>query len=112
MLYTSALEETVEFYTSMFGFKCENLDKASGWASVSKDDLQIMFALPNEHLPFEKATFTGSLYFKTDDVETMWEQLKDKVSVCYPLETFDYGMKEFAVYDNNGYMIQFGQETE
>jgi len=22
----------------------------------------------------------------------------------------DWGMREFAIYDNNGYMLQFGQE--
>jgi hypothetical protein len=29
--------------------------------------------------------------------------------VAYPLEDFHYGMREFAIYDNNGYMLQFGQ---
>jgi len=38
-------------------------------------------------------------------------RLKDKVRVCYPLENFEYGMREFAIYDNNGYLLQFGQET-
>ena len=33
-------------------------------------------------------------------------------TVVYPMETFGYGMREFAVYDNNGYLLQFGQETE
>lgn len=28
----------------------------------------------------------------------------------YPVEDFGYGMREFAIYDNNGYLLQFGQE--
>ena len=24
------------------------------------------------------------------------------------MEEFHYGMREFAIYDNNGYMLQFG----
>ena len=34
----------------------------------------------------------------------------DRVRICYPIETFDYGMREFAIYDdNNGYVLQFGR---
>jgi hypothetical protein len=29
--------------------------------------------------------------------------------VCYGIEDFFYGMREFAIYDNNGYLLQFGQ---
>jgi hypothetical protein len=25
------------------------------------------------------------------------------------IETIDYGMREFAIHDNNGYVLQFGQ---
>jgi len=28
--------------------------------------------------------------------------------VVYPIESFDYGMREFAIRDNNGYILQFG----
>ena len=60
---------------------------------------------------FDRPQFTGSLYFRVDDVDTLWEKLKDKTSIVYPIEDFDYGMREFAVRDNNGYCLQFGKET-
>ena len=44
------------------------------------------------------------------DVDALWERLKDVVRVCYPIEDFEYGMREFGIYDNNGYLLQFGQE--
>jgi len=53
---------------------------------------------------------TGSFYFTTDDVDALWQELKDKARVCYDIENFEWGMREFAVYDNNGYLLQFGQE--
>lgn len=111
MLYSQALKQTVAFYTSTLRFECKELDVDAGWALVKKDQVEIMIALPNEHLPFEKPNFTGSFYIKTDDVDKLWKELKDQVKVCYPMESFEYGMKEFAIYDNNGYMIQFGQEV-
>ncbi|MEP6789357.1 MAG: VOC family protein, partial [Acidobacteriota bacterium] len=76
----------------------------------SIDDVAIMFAKPNEHTPYDKIGFTGSFYFNTDDVDALWEKLKDKAGVCYGIEDFYYGMREFAVCDSNGYLLQFGQE--
>jgi hypothetical protein len=31
-------------------------------------------------------------------------------SRAYPLKDFDYGMREFTIRDNNGYILQFGPE--
>ncbi|WP_165456536.1 VOC family protein [Pedobacter kyonggii] len=53
---------------------------------------------------------SGSLYINTNKVATLWESLKDQCEICYPSEDFDYGMREFAIYDNNGYLLQFGQD--
>ncbi len=110
MLYTRDLPGSVEFYTTRLGFRCESFSEEWGWASVRRDGVQIMFALPNQHLPFERPMLTGSLYIRTDDVEAAWRELEGAVRICYPIENFDYGMREFAIYDNNGYLIQFGQE--
>lgn len=70
-----------------------------------------MLSVPNSHFPFDKAIFTGSFYFNVDDVDGMWARLKGQVQVCYPIEDFPYGMREYAIYDNNGYLLQFGQEV-
>jgi len=109
MLYTRDLRKTVEFYTSVLGFVCDALNEDSGWASVKRDNVEIMFALPNDHLPFDKPMFTGSIYFYPDNIDEVWEKVKSKAEICYPIEDFDYGMREFAILDNNGYMLQFGQ---
>ncbi len=47
---------------------------------------------------------------KLQELTPMWQQLKDSAKICYPIENFEYGMREFAIYDNNGYLLQFGQE--
>jgi len=39
----------------------------------------------------------------------VWRRVEGRARVCYPIETFEYGMREFAVYDNNGYLVQIGQ---
>jgi len=108
MIYTKQVEETVKFYTTVLGFTCNNFMDDWSWASMSRDEIEIMIACPNSHLAFEKPCFTGSFYIQTDNADSVFDQLKDKVKICYPIETFEYGMREFAIYDNNGYLIQFG----
>jgi uncharacterized glyoxalase superfamily protein PhnB len=65
--------------------------------------------VPNAHRPFDTPAFTGSLYFNVDDAAALWATVKDHARVCYPIEDFHYGMREFAIFDNNGYLLQFGQ---
>ena len=110
VLYTNELQQTVDFYVNILGFACLTKNIAYGWATLALDEVEIMLCLPNEHIPFYKPVFTGSFYIKTNDVDSMWEKLTHAATVCYDLENFEYGMREFAVYDNNGYLIQFGQQ--
>lgn len=110
MLWTENLSETIDFYVRTLSFTCDESNDDWGWTSLSKDAVSLMFAKPNDHTPFEKPMFTGSLYLKTDDVDTLWNELKDKAKVAYGIENFEYGMREFAIYDNNGYLLQFGKE--
>lgn len=109
MMYTKELKSTIEFYTSVLDFNCNGQDLSNGWASLEKDSIQLMVAFPNDHFPFSQPQFTGSFYFHVDDATSIWNQVKDRANICYPIEDFDYGMREFAIYDNNGYMLQFGE---
>ena len=112
MIWTRELQETLDFYCNILGFTCREYSEEWGWAFIHKDECEMMIAQPNEHTPFERPYFSGTFYIKTDDVDTLWEQIKDKVKIAYDIEDFDWGMREFAIYDNNSYMIQFGQELK
>jgi uncharacterized glyoxalase superfamily protein PhnB len=107
MLRTWDTAATVEFYTAILGFVRES--QTEEWASLRRDGVRLMLARPNHHEGDQKPSFTGSLYFHVDDVDALWAAVKDRAKVCYPIETFSYGMREFAIYDNNGYLLQFGQ---
>lgn len=108
MLRAKDLKATVDFYTRRLGFVCEGFSAEDGWASLRRDAVEIMVATPNAHVPFDAPVFTGSFYFNVDDVAALWAEVKDVVEIAYPLEVFHYGMAEFAIYDSNGYMLQFG----
>ena len=111
MLRTWDLPGTVEFYKGVLGFECNAYEPDWGWASLKLDTVSLMFSGPNEHEGDVRSAFTGSLYFRVQDVDSLWSRLKDQARVCYPIESFEYGMREFAIYDNNGYLLQFGEPT-
>jgi uncharacterized glyoxalase superfamily protein PhnB len=45
-----------------------------------------------------------------DNIDELWYSIKDKAEVCSEIETFEWGMREFAIFDNNGYSFQFAQD--
>ncbi len=107
MLRTWDIRTTVDFYTTVLGFVCDS--QTSDWASLRRDRVSLMVSAPNYHEKDTAPAFTGSLYFRIDNVDEFWNAAKDRAQVCYPIETFSYGMREFGIYDNNGYLLQFGQ---
>ena len=112
MLWVDDVRATIDFYVSVLGFDEANYSEDPAWGVVEKHYISIMFSKPNAHIEYEKPVFTGSLYLRTDDADAWWGYLKDKATVLYPIEDFHYGMREFAIRDCNGYILQFGQDIE
>lgn len=112
MILTDKFEETIEFYVRILGFTCAEKNNDWGWARVRREEVSFMIATPIDQDDFERPKFTGSFYIFTEAVDALWIQLKDQVRVCYPIENMEYGMREFGIYDNNGYLLQFGKGIE
>ncbi len=115
-LTTPSLQETVDFYVSVLDFTCTTVDEQKQFASIGKDHVTMQLVHPqasfpyNNSGPFDEPVFTGSIYIHLEGIDELWEKVKDKAEVCFPVQNFDYGMREFGIYDNNGYLIEFGQE--
>lgn len=109
MLRTWDIQGTITFYRDILGFTCESVDQEWGWAHLIRDDVSLMLSGPSDYEGDQVPTFTGSLYFTCEDVDSLFSAIKDQVKVCYPLADFPYGMREFGIYDNNGYLLQFGK---
>jgi len=109
MLTTEDVKATVAYYTELLDFQCDSYDEECGRACVSRDGVNIVFSMPEGQPLDETPKFSGSLFIYAEDVEDIWEKIKDRVRICYPLESFSYGKREFGIYDNNGYLLKFGQ---
>lgn len=111
ILWTENLDETIGFYLHILGFSLNERNNDWQWASLQKDGIQIMISKPNQHEKSNGIGFSGSFYFNVENVDEVWENLKMKANICYEIETFEWGMREFAIYDNNGYILQFAQRA-
>ena len=109
MLRTWNLQRSLRFYVDTLGFSCDRFSDEWGWAALNHGEVALMLATPNEHDGATRPAFTRSLYLRTDDVDTLWTALAGKAEVVYPPQDFDYGMREFAIRDDSGYVLQFGQ---
>ncbi|WP_312090021.1 VOC family protein [Chryseobacterium sp.] len=112
VLWTEKFEETIQFYTHVLKFSVKNQNSEWNWAVLEKDEIQIMISLPNSHEKKRKIGFSGSFYFNIENIQSFWDSLKSTAKICYELEVFGWGMREFAIYDNNGYILQFGESVQ
>jgi catechol 2,3-dioxygenase-like lactoylglutathione lyase family enzyme len=107
MLHTNDIDSTIDWWTSVLGFECVARE-GNGWCRLRRDDVALMF-MHNAHLGSPAATATQYIY--VDDVRSLWEQIRHRVSAEWGPETMSYGMIEFAVKDPNGYLVSFGQPS-
>ncbi len=106
------IKATIDFYTRVLGFTLRGTFEHEGtttWCDLVRDEVSVMFSLPNEKMNYGTILLSGSLYINVEEVDALWENLKDKCEVVYPVENFIYEMREFAIKDNNGYVINFAE---
>lgn len=112
VLETNDLKQTIEFYQKFLDFECRGAypdQENPYWASLWNGQFELSFGLPNAHTDFQAPKLTGSIYLHVENVDEIWQELKDKVEIVYKLENMDYGMREFGIKDCNGYILNIGQ---
>ena len=112
MMETDDMRKTVDFYTGVLGFTLKRTFGSQGeitWITLEMGKAGLMFSTRFEATRDHPCVMTGSLYFYPDDVKALWEEIGNKAKIDWPLQAFGYGMTEFAIFDNNGYRLIFGQ---
>jgi len=113
MIHVPDVRATVEWYKEI-GFEVvatygDDTGEGLSFAIVSYGDSQVMFSEGGQ--PSSAHRREVDLYVYTDDVDELYERLKDRVDVFKePHDTF-YGMHELIIRDLNRFWITFGQES-
>ena len=139
MLTTDDLSGTIAFYRDTLGFEVIGTfpQDDPNWCYLKRGDSYLMFTslgeLDHDHDHDEHdhdehdhdehghdegeehhhqgPTGVWTLYVYPDDVESLWEKLKEQAPVAYPLRETPYGMREFGIRDPNGFALSFGKEV-
>ncbi len=112
MIHVPDVRATVDWYESI-GFKVVatygNEGDGLSFAIVSFEKAEVMFNQDGE--TSAKHRREVDLYVYTDDVDDVYERLKDRVDVVKgPHNTF-YGAREVIIRDLNRFWITFGQDS-
>jgi uncharacterized glyoxalase superfamily protein PhnB len=113
ILTTEDMDRSVRFYVEALGFTCGM--QMPGYSNLCRDTVRIMLGAPNAHGEWKGLSFTGQLYIGLEtfeEVDALWAKVKDRAEVIYPVDDFDYGMHEFGIHDNSGYLLAFGAPSK
>lgn len=128
----SNIRETVRFYQDILGFNLvmavpESQDgieqqlldaKEYVYAMMVKDNVELMFQRTDsfrQDVSIADQVNLGasvSFYMEIDGVEEFYQEIKKQNVVVSDIKTAWYGMREFYVKDNNGYVLGFSEKTE
>jgi len=118
-LIVEEMDKTVEFYRDVLGFEVLMTAPEKDpfdWAMMKKGNVAIMFqtrqSLGDEMPAFREMPVGGSftLYIDVDNVEGLYEAIKEKAAVEKALFDTFYGTREFVIRDCNGYMMVFAED--
>ena len=104
------MAETLEFYGRL-GFKltgCHPIGKPT-WAEVCRDSVTLQFHTQPPRGTPTTPVFSGTLYVFPESVTALADEYHGKVEFAWGPEVMDYGMREFAVQDPNGYFLAFSE---
>lgn len=101
------IRKTVDFYKTKLGFNRQGyLD--DNYAIIARDRFVVHFWKCNDKIHPENT----SCYVDVQNIDQLYREYEAS-GVVHPngkLENKPYGMREFAILDNDGNMIKFGQE--
>ncbi|HLV82022.1 MAG TPA: VOC family protein [Chthonomonadaceae bacterium] len=108
------LQAACAFYVEKLGFRV-SFTYEGFYAAVERDGVTIHLKLsdaPDPSRQIKQRDEHLDLYIIVDDVAALYAEYQSRgVEFAQPLETKPWGMREFVVWDNSGFILHFGQEA-
>lgn len=115
-----SVDETVKFYTEFLGFKEILSVPVNGkliWAMVNAGNVNLMFQdrtnLEEEYTDLKGKDLQSArtLYIKVKNMDYLYKQIVDTQYLVKTKHTTPYGAQEFAMKDNNGFILTITEDT-
>lgn len=116
-----SVDETVKFYTEVLGFDVVTSTHDANkliWAMIKTEGATIMFqdykSLQDEYPELKERSLNSifSLYIKVRNKKDLYEKIQNTNYLIKDLNTTPYGVEEFAIKDNNGFILTFSEASE
>jgi catechol 2,3-dioxygenase-like lactoylglutathione lyase family enzyme len=111
-LRTTDMQSTIRFYTEKLGFDVE-FNYEDFYAGIRLGDRSIHIKRvdePDPSIPFVEEGGHLHLYFETDGVVDLAEQLRSRgVSLIQEVCETEWGTREFVIHDDQGHTLYFGE---
>lgn len=119
MFIVEDVDEVVTYYQEVFEIKVQYIlpeTPPTEWVSLLIGDVELMFwqhaAAQREYPNIELTSKTAHnliLYIYMKDINTLYDRIKDQVTVLMPLKDQPYGAKEFTIQDRYHHIFTFAQ---
>ncbi len=106
------LDRAIAWYADVLGFEPRGRQPDDGDGEhcfLHSADVELLLST-GSHLGAAPA-FTGTLYFRVEGVDELFAKVRDRAEIVWPLETMDYGTREFGIRDPDGYVLAFAQAS-
>lgn len=104
----SDLKKSIEWYEKVIGFECTGAEINDRWSYADfKCSEGATFAIGTS----DKGVTSARFNFDVENIDKLWDQLKDKVVVVEAIETMPYGTRKFTVTDPDGNELGFVQQN-
>jgi uncharacterized glyoxalase superfamily protein PhnB len=113
MIHVPDVRATVDWYQHI-GFEIratygDGTGTGLSFATMKFGESEVMFNQGGQ--TSDKHRREVDLYVETDNIDELYEALRDRVDVFEPPSDKFYGMREFIIRDLNRFWITFGQKS-
>ena len=106
------LSETLAYYRDSLGF-CDEWTMGTD-GGIRRDDMQVIFCQePHYAKVINNGVYRFVLFWFVANVDAIYREFKEerKLVIVDELENKPWGIREFSINDNNGYLIRISEEV-
>jgi hypothetical protein len=106
------MQRSLDFYLDVLSFTQTGyypIESEPIRTEVRRDDVAIILYTEQLHASDRAPAFTGALYVFPESIQKLADELRGRVPFAWGPEDTDFGIREFAIRDPDGYALVFAE---
>ena len=113
-LHVDDMRRSLDFYLGILGFTQTGyypIESDPIRTEVRRDDVAVILYTVSVRDIDQPPAFTGALYVFPESIDSLAEELRGKVPFAWGPHDTDFGIREFAIRDPDGYTLVFAERA-